>query len=90
MPDVRGAGTHFNRSADGAAPAPRCPGKGTGRRGPARSPLFAIARGVRLGVLKPGLYAMQVRALVDAAHARGIRVLGLASWSPQPSAMLEQ
>jgi pyruvate,orthophosphate dikinase len=27
-------------------------------------------RGVRLGVLKPGLYAMQVRALVDAALAR--------------------
>jgi len=27
-------------------------------------------RGVRLGVLKPGLYAMQVRALVDAAIAR--------------------
>jgi pyruvate, orthophosphate dikinase len=27
-------------------------------------------RGVRLGVLKPGLYAMQVRALVDAAVAR--------------------
>ena len=27
-------------------------------------------RGVRLGVLKPGLYAMQVRALVEAAAAR--------------------
>jgi pyruvate,orthophosphate dikinase len=27
-------------------------------------------RGVRLGVMKPGLYAMQVRALVAAAHAR--------------------
>jgi pyruvate,orthophosphate dikinase len=27
-------------------------------------------RGVRLGVIKPGLYAMQVRALVDAAVAR--------------------
>ncbi len=27
-------------------------------------------RGVRLGVLKPGLYAMQVRALVDAAISR--------------------
>jgi pyruvate,orthophosphate dikinase len=27
-------------------------------------------RGVRLGVLKPGLYAMQVRALVDAASTR--------------------
>jgi pyruvate,orthophosphate dikinase len=27
-------------------------------------------RGVRLGVVKPGLYAMQVRALVDAAIAR--------------------
>ena len=24
-------------------------------------------RGVRLGVIKPGLYAMQVRALLDAA-----------------------
>ncbi len=27
-------------------------------------------RGVRLGVVKPGLYAMQVRALLDAAEAR--------------------
>ena len=27
-------------------------------------------RGVRLGVLKPGLYAMQVRALMEAAHDR--------------------
>ena len=27
-------------------------------------------RGVRLGVLKPGLYAMQVRALMEAAHQR--------------------
>ena len=27
-------------------------------------------RGVRLGVLKPGLYAMQVRALMEAAHER--------------------
>lgn len=27
-------------------------------------------RGVRLGVIKPGLYAMQVRALIDAAAAR--------------------
>ena len=28
------------------------------------------ARGVRLGVLKPGLYSMQVRALIEAAEAR--------------------
>src|SRR5437773_10485400 len=28
-------------------------------------------RGVRLGVVKPGLYAMQVRALMEAAAARG-------------------
>jgi pyruvate,orthophosphate dikinase len=27
-------------------------------------------RGVRLGVIKPGLYAMQVRALMEAAHER--------------------
>ena len=27
-------------------------------------------RGVRLGVLKPGLYAMQVRALMEAAYER--------------------
>jgi pyruvate,orthophosphate dikinase len=27
-------------------------------------------RGVRLGVMKPGLYAMQVRALMEAAHER--------------------
>ena len=27
-------------------------------------------RGVRLGVLKPGLYAMQVRALMEAAVER--------------------
>jgi pyruvate,orthophosphate dikinase len=32
-------------------------------------------RGVRLGVIKPGLYAMQVRALLDAAAA--LRVRGL-------------
>ena len=31
-------------------------------------------RGVRLGVVKPGLYAMQVRALMEAAAERGPRV----------------
>ena len=33
------------------------------------NPMLGI-RGVRLGVVKPGLYAMQVRALVEAAAAR--------------------
>ncbi|MGI8791926.1 MAG: pyruvate, phosphate dikinase [Acidimicrobiales bacterium] len=33
------------------------------------NPMLGV-RGVRLGVLKPGLYAMQVRALVEAAIAR--------------------
>ena len=30
-------------------------------------------RGVRLGVVKPGLYAMQVRALMEAARRAGGR-----------------
>ena len=30
-------------------------------------------RGVRLGVLKPGLYSMQVRALIEAARDRARR-----------------
>jgi pyruvate,orthophosphate dikinase len=34
------------------------------------NPMLGV-RGVRLGVLKPGLYAMQVRALLDAAAAVG-------------------
>jgi pyruvate,orthophosphate dikinase len=34
-----------------------------------RNPMLGI-RGVRLGVLKPGLYAMQVRALMEAAAER--------------------
>ncbi len=33
------------------------------------NPMLGV-RGVRLGVLKPGLYAMQVRALMEAAHER--------------------
>ncbi len=33
------------------------------------NPMLGI-RGVRLGVIKPGLYAMQVRALMQAAHER--------------------
>lgn len=33
------------------------------------NPMLGV-RGVRLGVLKPGLYAMQVRALLEAAHLR--------------------
>ena len=33
------------------------------------NPMIGV-RGVRLGVLKPGLYAMQVRALMEAAHER--------------------
>jgi pyruvate,orthophosphate dikinase len=34
-----------------------------------QNPMLGV-RGVRLGVLKPGLYAMQVRALLEAAHLR--------------------
>jgi len=34
-----------------------------------QNPMLGV-RGVRLGVLKPGLYAMQVRALLEAAHIR--------------------
>ena len=37
-------------------------------RGGSRTPCWA--RGVRLGVVKPGLYAMQVRALMEAALDR--------------------
>ena len=33
------------------------------------NPMIGV-RGVRLGVLKPGLYAMQVRALMEAAYER--------------------
>ncbi|MBW4030262.1 MAG: pyruvate, phosphate dikinase [Acidobacteria bacterium] len=34
-----------------------------------QNPMLGV-RGVRLGVLRPGLYAMQVRALLEAAHLR--------------------
>ena len=68
LPDQAELSVEVALGAQGARRGRRRPGSdaGEGRQLHETNPMLGL-RGVRLGILKPGLYAMQVRAIVEAA-----------------------